>query len=98
MTNKNNLLKIMTKFELPGDIGVYLNIFDRQINRIGLDKNEWVSHLLGLLSQDIVQFISREPDPNASDYDSVTKLLLKRFRLSDEQFRQKFNRKENSSS
>lgn len=63
----------MTKFELPGDIGVYLNLFEHQINRIGLDKNEWVSHLLGLFGYSTKQFISQEPDPNASDYDFVKK-------------------------
>lgn len=69
LTNKRNLLKIMTKLKIHGEIGVYLNLSERQISRIGSDKNEWVSHLLGLLPLQIVQFISREPGPNASDCD-----------------------------
>ncbi|GFV98970.1 retrovirus-related Pol polyprotein from transposon 17.6 [Trichonephila clavipes] len=38
----------------------------------------------------IVQFIAREPEEQAENYDYVKKLLLKRFKLSPEVFRQKF--------
>lgn len=86
---KLSLNKIMSKFENTGDIGVYLNLFERQINRLGIDKDEWVNHLLGLLPLDMVQFVSREPDSVASNYDHIKNLLLKRFKLSTEQFRQK---------
>ncbi|GFV12367.1 retrovirus-related Pol polyprotein from transposon 412 [Trichonephila clavipes] len=38
----------------------------------------------------IMQFIAREPEEQAKNYDYVKKLLLKRFKLSPEVFRQKF--------
>ncbi|GFT81808.1 CCHC-type domain-containing protein [Trichonephila clavipes] len=57
----------------------------RGVNR----KKEWVGQLLGLLLE-IVQFIAREPEEQAENYDYVKKLLLKRFELSPEVFRQKF--------
>ncbi|GFU79001.1 retrovirus-related Pol polyprotein from transposon 17.6 [Trichonephila clavipes] len=49
-----------------------------------------MGQLLGLLPQEIVQFIAREPEEQAENYDYVKKLLLKRFKLSPEVFRQKF--------
>lgn len=63
-TNKNNLLKVMTKIELPCDISIYLNLFERQIKRKSLDKEERASHVFGLLPLEIAQFISRESYPN----------------------------------
>ncbi|GFW23971.1 SCAN box domain-containing protein [Trichonephila clavipes] len=52
-------------------------------------RKEWVGQLLGLLPLEIVQFIAREPEEQAENYDYVKKLLLKRFKLSPEVFRQK---------
>ncbi|GFT07937.1 retrovirus-related Pol polyprotein from transposon 297 [Trichonephila clavipes] len=58
--------------------------------RASIEKKEWVGQLLGLLPLEIVQFIAREPEEQAENYDYVKKLLLKRFKLSPEVFRQKF--------
>ncbi|GFW88348.1 SCAN box domain-containing protein [Trichonephila clavipes] len=55
-----------------------------------MEKKEWVGQLLGVLPLEIVQFIAREPEEQAENYDYVKKLLLKRFKLSPEVFRQKF--------
>lgn len=57
-TDKNNLLKVMAKFELPRDMYAYLSICECQITRIGVNKENWVCQLLGLLHLEIVQFIS----------------------------------------
>ncbi|GFW48356.1 retrovirus-related Pol polyprotein from transposon 297 [Trichonephila clavipes] len=72
------------------DISLYLVIFERQAKRASIEKKEWVGQLLGLLPLEIVQFIAREPEEQAENYDYVKKLLLKRFKLSPEVFRQKF--------
>ncbi|GFV25487.1 retrovirus-related Pol polyprotein from transposon 412 [Trichonephila clavipes] len=58
--------------------------------RASIEKKEWVGQLLGLLPLEIVQLIAREPEEQAENYDYVKKLLLKRFKLSPEVFRQKF--------
>ncbi|GFW59117.1 SCAN box domain-containing protein [Trichonephila clavipes] len=71
-------------------ISLYLVIFERQAKRASIEKKEWVGQLLGLLPLEIVQFIAREPEEQAENYDYVKKLLLKRFKLSPEVFRQKF--------
>ncbi|GFW42612.1 uncharacterized protein TNCV_4258051 [Trichonephila clavipes] len=49
-----------------------------------------VSHLLGLLLREITQLITKEPEQEARDYDHVRSLLLKRFKLTPEKFRQLF--------
>ncbi|GFT87137.1 retrovirus-related Pol polyprotein from transposon 297 [Trichonephila clavipes] len=72
------------------DISLYLVIFERQAKKASIEKKEWVGQLLGLLPLEIFQFIAREPKEQAENYDYVKKLLLKRFKLSLEVFRQKF--------
>ncbi|GFW42033.1 SCAN box domain-containing protein [Trichonephila clavipes] len=58
------------------DISLYLVIFERQAKRASIEKTEWVGQLLGLLPLEIVQFIAREPEEQAENYDYVKKLLL----------------------
>ncbi|GFX23005.1 uncharacterized protein TNCV_2087131 [Trichonephila clavipes] len=57
---------------------------------MNVPKEFWVSHLLGLLPQEITQLIAREPEQESRDYDHVRSLLLKRFKLTPEKFRQLF--------
>ncbi|GFX41341.1 uncharacterized protein K02A2.6 [Trichonephila clavipes] len=91
VTSNLNLKKLIPDFDpKQSDISLYLVIFERQAKRASIEKKEWVGQLLGLLPLEIVQFIAREPEEQAEDYDYVKKLLLKRFKLSPEVFRQKF--------
>ncbi|GFU74636.1 SCAN box domain-containing protein [Trichonephila clavipes] len=90
-TSNLNLKKLIPDFDpKQSDISLYLVIFERQAKRASIEKKEWVGQLLGLLPLEIVQFIAREPEEQAENYDYVKKLLLKRFKLSPEVFRQKF--------
>ncbi|GFT08713.1 retrovirus-related Pol polyprotein from transposon opus [Trichonephila clavipes] len=91
VTSNLNLKKLIPDFDpKQSDISLYLVIFERQANRPSIEKKEWVGQLLGLLPLEIVQFIAHEPEEQAENYDYVKKLLLKRFKLSPEVFRQKF--------
>ncbi|GFV00461.1 retrovirus-related Pol polyprotein from transposon 412 [Trichonephila clavipes] len=91
VTSNLNLKKLIPNFDpKQSDISLYLVIFERQAKRASIEKKEWVGQLLGLLPLEIVQFIAREPEEQAENYDYVKKLLLKRFKLSPEVFRQKF--------
>lgn len=87
---KYNNVNLIKPFESKGDIGIYLNLFERQASRAGIIVENYVSHLLTLLPLDIVNLIAREPDTLANDYSHVKKILLKRFNLSPEQFRINF--------
>ncbi|GBO40331.1 hypothetical protein AVEN_105851-1 [Araneus ventricosus] len=82
---------LMQKFNSDeNDISLYLIMFERLAKQAEILENTWVTHLLGLLPYDVAQLIAREPDEIASDYGEVKKILLKRYKLTPEKFRQKF--------
>ncbi|GFY28965.1 CCHC-type domain-containing protein [Trichonephila clavipes] len=89
VTSNLNFKKLIPDFD-PKQSDISLVIFERQAKRASIEKKDWVGQLLGLLPLEIVQFIAREPEEQAENYDYVKKLLLKRFKLSPEDFRQKF--------
>ncbi|GFY36693.1 tigger transposable element-derived protein 1 [Trichonephila clavipes] len=82
--------KFIHRFDLKEDISLYLKLFERQAQRLNIDQENWVSHLLGLLPTEVSHIIAREPDDQANSYEHVKDLLLKRFKLTPEKFRQLF--------
>ncbi|GFX39818.1 uncharacterized protein TNCV_2645811 [Trichonephila clavipes] len=82
--------KFKNRFELKEDISLYLKLFERQAQRLNINQENWVSHLLGLLPTEVSPIIAREPDDKANSYEHVKDLLLKRFKLTPEKFRQLF--------
>ncbi|GFW71841.1 hypothetical protein TNCV_3220171 [Trichonephila clavipes] len=82
--------KFIHRFDLKEDISLYLNLFERQEQRLNIDQENWVSHLLGLFPFEVSHIIAREPDDKANSYEHVKDLLLKRFKLTPEKFRQLF--------
>ncbi|GFU44479.1 uncharacterized protein TNCV_1506041 [Trichonephila clavipes] len=81
-------LRIQTKSKRHQSL--YLKLFERQAQRLNIDQENWVSHLLGLLPTEVSHIIAREPDDKANSYEHVKDLLLKRFKLTPEKFRQLF--------
>ncbi|GFU40142.1 CCHC-type domain-containing protein [Trichonephila clavipes] len=73
-----------------GDIVLFLTLFERQAKRIGVEKTNWVSALLARMPPDITQLIARESEDKFDNYDYIKGVLLKRFKMSPETFRQKF--------
>ncbi|GFW33957.1 uncharacterized protein TNCV_286411 [Trichonephila clavipes] len=69
---------------------LYLKLFERQAQRLNIDQENWVSHLLGFLPTEVSHIIAREPDEKANSYEHVKDLLLKHFKLTLEKFRQLF--------
>ncbi|GFV52005.1 homeotic protein female sterile [Trichonephila clavipes] len=82
--------KFIHRFDLKEDISLYLKLFERQAQRLNIDQENWVSHLLGLLPTEVSHIIAREPDDKANSYEHVKDLLLKRFKITPEKFRQLF--------
>ncbi|GFS71121.1 uncharacterized protein TNCV_5049221 [Trichonephila clavipes] len=82
--------KFIHRFDLKEDISLYLKLFERQGQRLNIDKENWVSHLLGLLPTEVTHISARVPDDKANSYEHVKDLLLKRFKLTPEKFRQLF--------
>ncbi|GFX98511.1 retrovirus-related Pol polyprotein from transposon opus [Trichonephila clavipes] len=78
------------RFEGDEDIVLFLTLFERQAKRIGVVKTNWVSALLARMLSDITQLIARELEDKFDYYDYIKGVLLKRFKMSRETFRQKF--------
>ncbi|GFX99193.1 uncharacterized protein TNCV_2493741 [Trichonephila clavipes] len=82
--------KFIHRFDWKENISLHLKLFERQAQRLNINQENWVSHLLGLLSTEVSHIIAREPDDKANSYEHVKDLLLKRFKLTREKFRQLF--------
>ncbi|GFT54267.1 CCHC-type domain-containing protein [Trichonephila clavipes] len=86
--DSENLSPLKTKVD--GDIVLFLTLFERQAKRIGVEKTNWVSALFARMPPDITQLIARESEDKFDNYDYIKGVLLKRFKMSPETFRQKF--------
>ncbi|GBN84195.1 Transposon Tf2-8 polyprotein [Araneus ventricosus] len=78
------------KFNIQEDISLNLTLFERHAELTFLPKKDWVQKLIGLIPIEIAHLIAREPADKCNDYDHVKDLLLQRFKLSPEKFRQLF--------
>ncbi|GFX96612.1 retrovirus-related Pol polyprotein from transposon 297 [Trichonephila clavipes] len=74
------------------DITIYLNLFERQLTFLKVPIQQWVVYLVGLLPTEVSNLITKESFADAQDYYKVKQILLKRFKLSAEKFRQMFSR------
>lgn len=72
------------------DIGLYLVHFERVMKRVNMETSLWMACLTSVFPSEIVDIIIREPEELAENYSHVKELLLKRFKLSAEKFRQFF--------
>lgn len=72
------------------DMSLFLNLFERQMSFLKVPQTKWVVYLVGLLSNDVAEVIVKENDENAQNYEHVKQILLRRFKLSAEKFRQLF--------
>ncbi|UYV75885.1 PURA [Cordylochernes scorpioides] len=79
------------------DIATFLNLFERQLKFLKVPNTHWVAYLLGVLPGDVAKLIAREPEEQSHDYDHIKKMLLSRFKLSGDSFRQLFYRHQKSS-
>ncbi|GFV80952.1 retrovirus-related Pol polyprotein from transposon opus [Trichonephila clavipes] len=87
------LQKLMRTFDpKEGDISFYLILFERQARRVHIKEEDWVTNLVGLLPLEMANLIAREPEEKANDYEHIKGMLLKRFKLSPEAFKEKFKR------
>ncbi|GBM05616.1 hypothetical protein AVEN_202249-1 [Araneus ventricosus] len=75
-----------------GDISLYLTLSELQVKRAKISEELWLSQLVGLLPNDMAQLIAREPEEVTEDYEQVEQILLKRYKLSAEMFRQMFTK------
>lgn len=92
------LKSIIHKFdELNSDMALYLNLFERQASKLGLESSDYVNQLLALLPTKLAEQILRQPADKLEDFDYIKNYLLDRFKVDAESFRQKFNNHQRSS-
>ncbi|GFW39489.1 retrovirus-related Pol polyprotein from transposon 412 [Trichonephila clavipes] len=97
-TSDSNMPKLELQKLLPifdpktTDITIYLNLFERQLTFLKVPIQQWVVYLVGLLPTEVSNLITKESFADAQDYYKVKQILLKRFKLSAENFRQMFSR------
>ncbi|GBM17013.1 hypothetical protein AVEN_133287-1 [Araneus ventricosus] len=68
-----------------------LNSAESQTQAADVPKEVWASHLLILLPYEIAQLVAKEDVGASRDFQKVKCLLLKRYKLSAEKFRQLFS-------
>ena len=85
------LKDIIPKLDVKNlDITLFFALFEKQANRHEIDEGEWVTQLIPLLPNDVIELIIREPNDLGEKYDHVKKLLLKRYRVSTTALKNKF--------
>ncbi|GBN97382.1 hypothetical protein AVEN_27146-1 [Araneus ventricosus] len=82
--------KAMPKFDAKeGDIVLYMSLFERQAKRLKIDPSDWVSCLIPLMPTEIVELIARVPEEEFFNFEYIKGILMKKFKLNAEGFRQK---------
>ncbi|GBM19609.1 hypothetical protein AVEN_197207-1 [Araneus ventricosus] len=90
---KIDFLSMIPKFDqVNNDISLYLILFESQAQAADVPKEFWASHLLSLLPYEIAQLVAREDVGISRDFEKVKSLLLKRYKLTAEKFRQLFSK------
>ncbi|GFX40575.1 retrovirus-related Pol polyprotein from transposon 17.6 [Trichonephila clavipes] len=74
------------------DVTIFLDFFERQLTFLKVPVPQWVVYLVSLLPTEVSKLIAKESVVDAQDYYKVKQILLKRFKLSAEKFRQMFSR------
>ena len=73
-TFSQNFQKLMPKFNVKTDMGLFLELFERQVMKI--PKNLRVSYLIGTLPTEINYIIVRKSEEETREYSYVKSLLL----------------------
>ncbi|GFU10967.1 uncharacterized protein TNCV_2934531 [Trichonephila clavipes] len=68
-----------------------LTLFERQMKLLDLGKDLWVPYLIGALPSEITSLIACEPEEKLRDYSHIRGMLLQRFKLTAEKFRELFS-------
>lgn len=88
---KLELKKLVPNFDpKTTDMSLFLNLFEKQLTFLNVPVSKWVVYLVGLLPTDVAKLIANESAEDAQNYEKVKQILLKRFKLSAEKFRQLF--------
>ncbi|GFS96617.1 retrovirus-related Pol polyprotein from transposon 297 [Trichonephila clavipes] len=89
---KLELNRIIPRFNSKeNEISLYMTIFERQAKFLNIPEKTWTAYLIGSLPPEIAQLIAREDEDDAQNYEKVKEMLLKRFPVTGDRFRQYFS-------
>ncbi|GFU48508.1 uncharacterized protein TNCV_1398121 [Trichonephila clavipes] len=93
-----DLQKIRLKNETQrvDNMDLFLTLFERQMKLLDLGEDLWVPYLIGALPSDVTSLIAREPEEKCRNYSHIRGMLLQRFKLTAEKFRELFSRHKKS--
>ncbi|GFW61443.1 uncharacterized protein TNCV_346911 [Trichonephila clavipes] len=66
---------------------LFLTLFERQMKLLDIGEDLWVPYPIGALPNDVTSLIAREPEEKCRDYSHIRGMLLQRFKLTTEKFR-----------
>ncbi|GFU93982.1 uncharacterized protein TNCV_4503851 [Trichonephila clavipes] len=90
---KIELKKLLPTFIPEVDnMDLFLPLFEWQIKLLDLGEDLWVPYLIGALPSDATSLIALEPEEKFRDYSHIRGMLLQRFKLTAENFRELFSR------
>ncbi|XP_077502370.1 uncharacterized protein LOC144113262 [Amblyomma americanum] len=82
--------RLMQPYKIGEDLGYYLVNFERTCEKRGYAKETWPQKLLMVLPCEAATIVARLDAKDADDYEKVKASLLRKYRLSAEEFRQRF--------
>ncbi|GFV34247.1 uncharacterized protein TNCV_991681 [Trichonephila clavipes] len=71
---------------------LFLTLFEQQMKLLDLGEDPWVPYLIGTLPSDVTSLIARYPEEKCRDFSHIRGMLLQRFKLTAEKFRELFSR------
>ncbi|GFV52725.1 uncharacterized protein TNCV_2873961 [Trichonephila clavipes] len=90
---KIELKKLLLTFNPEVDnMDLFLTLFERQMKLLDLGEDLSVPYLIGALHSDVTSLIARETEDKCRDYSHIGGMLLQRFKLTAEKFRELFSR------
>ncbi|GFW12685.1 uncharacterized protein TNCV_3883951 [Trichonephila clavipes] len=90
---KIELLKLLPTFNPEADnMDLFLTLFESQMKCWDLGEDLWVPYLIGALPCDVTCLITLEIEEKCRDYSHIRGVLVQRFKLTAEKFRELFSR------
>ncbi|GFW41409.1 transposon Tf2-8 polyprotein [Trichonephila clavipes] len=90
---KIELKKLLLTFHPEVEnMDLFLTLIERQMKLLDLGEDLWVPYLIGALPSDVTSLIAREPEEKCRDYSHIRGMLLQRFNITAEKFRELFSR------
>ncbi|GFW17009.1 uncharacterized protein TNCV_2761361 [Trichonephila clavipes] len=87
------LKKLLPTFNPEVDnMDLFLNLFERQMKLLDLGEDLWVPYPIGAQPSDVNSLIAREPEEKCRNSSHIRGMLLQRFKLTAEKFRELFSR------